>query len=286
MTIKTKLYEGWHVLDSDSSLKRVVKWFAKKGVSDFSIDNYEKHMIDEANEHVKKKKVAIDIGANYGIVTSQLAKEYKKVHAFELVPDVRHCLEKNMKKFKHDNVEIHPYGVGRYDEKIDVKFCPSSSFGTNIENRDIHHSAKTSSMQIKSLDSLNLDRVDLIKIDAEGSEVSIIKGALNLIVKCKPVIIFEHKFFPRARILKIINKTISKSDDFISKEYPERLDLLYDYISVGYSDSIISSSVPSKLKEANKIKAELRKGEAFNKRNKRMKKHFELSHPSTNKDKK
>jgi FkbM family methyltransferase len=50
------------------------------------------------------------------------------------------------------------------------------------------------SVQVQHLDFFSLDRADVIKIDAEGVELEILKGGINTIRKLRPVIIFE--FFP------------------------------------------------------------------------------------------
>lgn len=46
-------------------------------------------------------------------------------------------------------------------------------------------------MPLVSVDSLELDRVDFIKIDVEGMEVDALKGALNTIEKYKPILTVE-----------------------------------------------------------------------------------------------
>ena len=42
-----------------------------------------------------------------------------------------------------------------------------------------------------SIDSLNLKRVDLIKIDVEGMEMEVLQGAAETISRCKPVLLIE-----------------------------------------------------------------------------------------------
>ena len=43
-----------------------------------------------------------------------------------------------------------------------------------------------------TIDSLNLERCDYIKIDVEGAEILVLMGAVNTIKKYKPTIFFEH----------------------------------------------------------------------------------------------
>jgi hypothetical protein len=44
-----------------------------------------------------------------------------------------------------------------------------------------------------TLDSLALDEVDFIKADCEGFELFALRGAVDTILRCKPVIIVEQK---------------------------------------------------------------------------------------------
>jgi hypothetical protein len=47
--------------------------------------------------------------------------------------------------------------------------------------------------QITKLDSLNIDNVDYIKIDCEGYEYRVLRGAEGTIKRCRPVVVIEQK---------------------------------------------------------------------------------------------
>ena len=48
-------------------------------------------------------------------------------------------------------------------------------------------------INVRTLDSFDLNFIDYIKIDAEGYEIEVVEGAKNLIEKCKPFIHIEAK---------------------------------------------------------------------------------------------
>jgi hypothetical protein len=49
----------------------------------------------------------------------------------------------------------------------------------------------TNPIEVKTLDSFNLKNVDLIKIDVEGMELSVLRGSAKLIEECRPIIQLE-----------------------------------------------------------------------------------------------
>ena len=66
---------------------------------------------------------------------------------------------------------------------------------------------KTDTEQI-TLDSLELNNIDLIKIDIEGNELNVLKGALETIQRNKPIIEFEYNHL--ANKLNIMIRKVSK----------------------------------------------------------------------------
>ena len=53
--------------------------------------------------------------------------------------------------------------------------------------------SKTGSTVIVKLDTLNLQKVDYIKIDCEGFEYRVLQGAKDTIQRCRPVVVIEQK---------------------------------------------------------------------------------------------
>ena len=88
------------------------------------------------------------------------------------------------------NVTTHPVGLGDVEKNVSIK-TTNKSFGTHVDP-----SKKDGKFKIKTLDSFNLQYVDFIKIDAEGYEPLVAKGAMNTIERCKPIILYERKEHP------------------------------------------------------------------------------------------
>jgi FkbM family methyltransferase len=112
------------------------------------------------------------------------------VEAFEVDPLIRECLEKNVNNFANKNVTVYPYGCGADSKFINLLRNEDSHF-TKINKKSNNLTEENSDSKIIPLDNYDWEEVDFIKIDVEGFENEVITGALKLIQRCKPIILFE-----------------------------------------------------------------------------------------------
>lgn len=153
-------------------------------------------MINLAVSLCSKKRVFIDVGACYGLITRQMARVSERVLAFEPNVEILDCLRKNTLSFK--NVELFNLGLSNENKN---KFLLLYGDDARSTYRKIDPMAalkhkktlRNQSTKVITLDSLFLKDVDLIKIDVEGHEKNVIQGSLKTLTKCKPVIIVEQK---------------------------------------------------------------------------------------------
>ena len=184
--MKTMDYFGWTTIADDQMLHRFV---AEN--FDMSKEDIEpmQHIIDK---YVPERKVAVDIGCHYGFFTKFLSTQFKIVHAFDFPNDIYECFERNMDKFKCDNVARHPYGLGEAEKPVATndyfeKYNRRGPLGNHIDVR----TNATKKYKIKTLDSLKLGRIDLMMVDTEGYELNVIRGAAQTILEYKPVLVLE-----------------------------------------------------------------------------------------------
>ena len=147
---------------------------------------YLKYLIDE-------NSVFIDVGANTGIYSMIAAKiigNRGTVVSIEPFPEMCVRLIKNAEINNFSNVRVRTFGASDTTEVktfwLNSNKPNSFSFSIKVGN------AKSLSFLTVSLDELfeweKLDRLDYIKIDAEGEEDKVIKGAERIIQKYKPII--------------------------------------------------------------------------------------------------
>lgn len=131
----------------------------------------------------KKGDTVIDIGAYYGDSAIWWAKKFKaKVIAFEPLPEAFNELVKNLKlNGVEDRVIAHNTALGS-----GTKITGGKGKGTMFTYFNQEQTLKT-----KRLDDFGIDNADIIKIDVEGFEYDVLKGAVNTIKKLHPKIILE-----------------------------------------------------------------------------------------------
>ncbi len=136
-------------------------------------------------------RTAVDIGANLGIYTYALARQGVSVHAFE--PQPACCAVIAAWAGPRRDIAIH--NVGLADEVgeltlrtplISQKAVPTRASFLNDE-----HDCISSSVKVITLDSANLTDVAFIKIDVEGFEMSVLRGATSLLATYTPVLLVE-----------------------------------------------------------------------------------------------
>lgn len=148
----------------------------------------------------------LDIGANIGTVTVPIAAMLPdcKVHAFEIQPGMITNLAENLQLNNITNVTIHNYGLGNETQTILVtenNYESANNIGAFSlnplvwANSDISFgtSANKISVDVKPLDTVNTDSPILcIKLDVEGYELMVLKGALTTLKNNNyPPIVYE-----------------------------------------------------------------------------------------------
>jgi len=179
---------------------------------------------------VKENDIVFDIGAHIGFFSYFASqKGAKEVYAFEPNPYVFEILKKHAEMWSD---KIKPFEIalsfqnGEVELFVHEKIGLGSTILQNRENSSLKFNRYNESIRVKTmtLDSFvkeyNVERVDFIKIDAEGSEREILKGAKETIKKFKPRMAIAAYHLP---------------DD---KKIPEIPSLQYPYIFIFPSEEV------------------------------------------------
>jgi FkbM family methyltransferase len=150
------------------------------------------HVMGEHHEmhqriSVQKGNTAIDVGANIGSYTLRLAKRFGQVVAFEPNPFNLRILRLNVNENKLKNIRIE--GVALSDQIGDRSLFIQSHAGGTSSLDSAHYGLdydRVSRVRVMRLDDFEILGVDLIKIDVEGAELQVLKGAESTIERSNP----------------------------------------------------------------------------------------------------
>ena len=142
--------------------------------------------------------VFIDVGANVGQHSLFLSRFCESVHSFEPNPVVRKKLKDNIRLNSVNNIVVHGVGLGVYTESLPFYFPKGCNQGTGsfIEGYSQNNEKGDSLLKLENgdryLSQLELEKIDLIKIDVEGFEKNVLTGLRDTINKYRPIITMEY----------------------------------------------------------------------------------------------
>lgn len=145
----------------------------------------------------RPRPVALDIGANVGHHALYLASFCAEVHAFEPYETVAMCLDEKVRRNGLAHIHLHRVGLGERDEELDF-FAPHGSntgTGTFVASHETRNNHPVGRLRLVHGDDylarLRLSTVDLIKIDVEGFELSVLRGLRATLARYRPMVMME-----------------------------------------------------------------------------------------------
>lgn len=143
-------------------------------------------------KNIQKDGNCIDIGCHKGEILNLMLKYAPagKHFGFEPIP----YMYKELKnKFNH-KATILPYALSDNSGTTSFQLVKNAPAYSGIKQRkyDIENpEIEEIEVEVKQLDELITDKIDFIKIDVEGGEFGVLKGAEQVLKENKPVILFE-----------------------------------------------------------------------------------------------
>jgi len=129
--------------------------------------------------------VFVDVGAHIGSVIAEVRHNCPdaRIVAFEAMSDKVAWLTR-----KFPTVTVHCCALS--DQTGEAEFFVNLSQSGYSSLAEQQGSVRRITVAINRMDDL-LDRADLIKIDVEGAELGVLRGAMRIIEECQPLIMFE-----------------------------------------------------------------------------------------------
>lgn len=211
---KTKsLAFRWTSLKSDwtESISRIpvpvrlpfgVWWMRRKDTLSelLLVGNFERGEIGFVQRFLQPGMAVLDLGAHHGLYTllaSERVGLRGRVIAFEPSSRERRALRLHVVMNMCRNVTIENVALGNENKRANLFIVEGSQTGCNSLRPPVAASATSPvPVSVRRLDdwlhSHKIDRVDFIKLDVEGAELDVLKGAAQLLQRRpRPVILAE-----------------------------------------------------------------------------------------------
>ena len=224
-TVNFKLYKKCNVCDC---IRRGFRW--------------EEHQHDIIDKYLTKDSICIEAGAHIGTISVKLSKVCKKVYCFESVINTYNLLKYNMKNNCNHNYELFNKGLGESCKIEHINWISDEgSGGIGLTNNiySINKNKIGNKIEVVTIDSLNLDKLDYIKIDVEGYEENIVNGGINTIKNCKPIIVLE--------CYETFEPLVEANINFVKQKYKSLLEIGYSVEHLWKADFLFTYSPKMKL---------------------------------------
>jgi FkbM family methyltransferase len=154
---------------------------------------------------IPKEGIVLDIGANIGVMTTFFSRKLPKakVYSFEPIPQNNKALKRIIRFLKLRNVTVFDFALGNKQEQL----CMIMPVVNDAKKQGLSHIKADSKstrdekgeefeVQVNTLDEMPeiinaKASITAIKIDVEGFELNVFKGAEKMLLKHHPIIYCE-----------------------------------------------------------------------------------------------
>jgi FkbM family methyltransferase len=159
---------------------------------------FEINFLDYIAKKYNNQTGILDIGANIGNHSLFFAKflNCEMVYSFEPFPRNVELLKKNLNNFANKS-KIYEIALSNKEGTMPLYNSQAGNFGGFSLYSYSNGSSfiVNPSINVITLDSLNLDNISMIKIDVENHENEVLEGAKQTILRNKPIIFIENLFY-------------------------------------------------------------------------------------------
>jgi FkbM family methyltransferase len=177
-------------------------WLAEKSALDHELiyNEFERMETEFVKRLLRRDMTVVDAGAHHGLYTLLASKRVGwdgRVIAVE--PSPRECqrLEKHLRLNRCSNTELVPCALGENPGETDLYLVDGfQDWCNSLRPPAVDEPTRTVRVSVRRLDDvlaeLGVSKVDFIKLDVEGAELSVLYGAMKLLHRdSRPAILAE-----------------------------------------------------------------------------------------------
>ena len=167
------------------------KWVVGAGEHGYWLGSYELNKRLVFERLVEPGMVVYDIGANVGyfsLLAAVLTGSDGRVFAFEPLPRNTHYLRRHVQINKLENVEVIEAAVSDHMGEAYFDLGPSTAMGHLASEGEL----KVTLISLdRMVDEGRLPPADVMKVDVEGAEYDVLRGAKKLLETQRPILFLD-----------------------------------------------------------------------------------------------
>ena len=132
-----------------------------------------------------------DVGANNGLYTHAFAKRGALVEAFEPQPECVNVLRAYASRRRSRYVQVHPVALSSSSGVAALHLPRGSESSPSASLRATPDADAALEVPVEPLDSFGCSDLRLLKIDVEGAELDVLRGAAETLKRCRPLLFVE-----------------------------------------------------------------------------------------------
>jgi FkbM family methyltransferase len=168
------------------------------GLSSLLYGTFELAELKFVRRYLRAGDDVMDIGANVGIFSVMMGValgQSGRVFAFEPAPGNVVRLRKNLEYNGLDHAQLFDCALGEADGWLTLHLATDPAYPSLVEVQSGLADGTGVPVQVRRLDSVweetGRPRIAFVKIDVEGSEPGVIRGAGRMIEECRPTMLIE-----------------------------------------------------------------------------------------------
>jgi FkbM family methyltransferase len=160
-------------------------------------EQYDRQTIAIMERSLRRDSCCIDVGCNVGAILTEILRAAPDGRhcAFEPLPDLFRDLRRRFGH--HRNLELHEIALSDHEGRSSFQHVVTNHAYSGFRRRRYdrpHEEVVEIGVEAARLDRFvpKERRVELIKIDVEGAELEVLRGAEATLTRCRPLVVFEH----------------------------------------------------------------------------------------------
>jgi FkbM family methyltransferase len=157
---------------------------------------YEVDKIAAVRRFLRPGSTFVDVGANvgdYSLLAASIVGDAGRVLCFEPEPQNRYWLQKSIDLNGYKNMDVFPVALSDTNRQASLYLGEIAGYHTLIPGHP-ERQAGTITVPTRTLDShlkeLGRERIDMMKIDVEGAELQVLRGARTTMENNPQMILF------------------------------------------------------------------------------------------------